>query len=117
MQDRGDDDGGLLAQAGADLRDLERVHHERLARLAQLPRVALGRVGRGAADHARVDVRVRLADERDELVDLGRDQLGFDGGERHLLPHIVLAAGARDWCAPARPIRSSASRRRASARA
>ncbi len=117
VQERRDDHGRLLAEPGADLRDRDRVHDERLAGLAELAGVALGRVRGGTSDHARVRVRVRLAHERDELVDLGRDQLGFDMRWRHLLTHMVPAAGARVRCAPARATRSSASRRRASARA
>ncbi len=60
VQQRRDDHGRLGAQLGADARDAQRVHDVRLARLAHLVGVALGREGERALDGSRVGVVSRL---------------------------------------------------------
>jgi hypothetical protein len=81
---------GVEPQAGADLRDLDRMGDEVLARLAALVGVALAGEREGTLDRRPVDpvvaVDLVLADDREEVAQqgpfLGRQVLGdvVDGG-------------------------------------
>ncbi len=100
MKERRAERLGVEPQAGADLRDLDRMSDEVLAGLALLVGVALAREGEGALDRVAVDVLVAvcgvLADDREEvaqqcavigvevlgdLVDRSRRARGFSGAD------------------------------------
>jgi hypothetical protein len=73
VQQRGAEGLGVEAQAGADLRDLDRVGDEVLARLALLVGMALAGKGEGALDGVAVDLLVAgggvLADDGEQVAE------------------------------------------------
>ena len=75
VQERGAQRLGVEAQAGADLRHLDRVDDEVLARLAALVGVVLAGEEEGALDAVAVDARPRvgvLLDDREQVAEQRR---------------------------------------------